>query len=97
MKPTMSMAANKHHLELLVLKHNLKEVINMWREVAEMTENTFGVMHEVIYRDCANDLDDILSGDLSCIEEMKAGNTGDTQEKLNVLDALEMEIPKEDI
>ena len=46
---------------------NLRELISMWQETAFMNGDD-GMGH--IRNDCANDLEEILNGDLSCIERI---------------------------
>ena len=53
------------------LRDNLKDLIELWEEVAHMGNIDGGMQKEYVTRhDCMNDLQEILNGDYSCIEKI---------------------------
>ena len=53
------------------LRKQLRELIEMWGEVAYMGSSDGSMKREsAVRRDCMNDLEEILNGDYSCIERV---------------------------
>jgi hypothetical protein len=53
------------------MEDKLRELIEMWREVAHMGNIDGSLKIESAVRhDCMNDLEEILNGDYSCIERI---------------------------
>lgn len=50
-------------------RQHVIELIEMWREKADIYDKFGERFRAVFYRDCANDLEMILNGDLSPIEK----------------------------
>ena len=53
------------------LRKHMRELIEMWGEVAHMGNIDGSMKREAAVRhDCMNDLEEILNGDYSCIERV---------------------------
>lgn len=53
------------------LRKHMRELIEMWGEVAHMGNIDGSMKRETAARrDCMNDLEEILNGDYSCIERV---------------------------
>jgi hypothetical protein len=53
------------------MEDKLRELIEMWREVAHMGNKDGSLkLESAVRHDCMNDLEEILNGDYSCIERI---------------------------